>query len=153
MSPERKARLESSGFRIGGVAEFLELSPEESDMVEIRVALAKLVRDMRKGSGLTQARLAAKLRSSQSRIAKRERRQHGLSGHDRTSFACTRRYTGKHRKSAWSEVIRHPGSTDGCSRRAAATGSFVAAMNSNIAESIRSCKSGHSSSGESIPTP
>ena len=79
MDPEKRRRLEEAGFRIGTVAEFLELSPEESELVEVKVALSQAVRQQRCTSNLSQSQLAERLGSSQSRIAKMERGDAGVS--------------------------------------------------------------------------
>ncbi len=39
MDKAKRERLEKAGFRIGTVAEFLDLTLEESELVEIKVAL------------------------------------------------------------------------------------------------------------------
>ena len=39
MDTAKRERLEQAGLRVGTVAEFLGLTPEESEMVEVRVAL------------------------------------------------------------------------------------------------------------------
>ncbi len=38
MNEEKRARLQAAGFKIGTVAEFLELTPEENALVEIKLA-------------------------------------------------------------------------------------------------------------------
>ena len=73
MTPEKKARLEAAGFTVGTAAQFLELSPEEEQYVEYRVALSREVRARRVAGNITQEDLAAKIGSSQSRIAKAEK--------------------------------------------------------------------------------
>ena len=47
MDAAKRERLEGTGFRVSTVAEFLGLTPEESEMVETRVALneADVTRD------------------------------------------------------------------------------------------------------------
>lgn len=73
MTPEKKARLEAAGFTVGTAAEFLGLTPEEEQYVEFRVALSRAVRERRIAANITQDALAAKIGSSQSRIAKVEK--------------------------------------------------------------------------------
>lgn len=68
---ERK-KLESRGWTVGTVAEFLELTPEESAYVEMKLALCNALRQARQERHLTQAELATLLHSSQSRVAKME---------------------------------------------------------------------------------
>ena len=72
MTRARRTSLETSGWRVGTVREFLGLSAQEAALVEIRLALARGLRVRRLHSGLTQAALARRLRSSQSRVAKME---------------------------------------------------------------------------------
>jgi DNA-binding XRE family transcriptional regulator len=72
MQKTKRAKLESSGWRIGTTSEFLALTPEEAQMVEIKLALAKQVRAIRAELGLTQSQAAKRLGSSQSRVAKLE---------------------------------------------------------------------------------
>ena len=54
------------------VAEFLGLTPEEEVLVEMKVALAKRLREARVAAGATQGELAAKIGSGQARVAKME---------------------------------------------------------------------------------
>ena|SRR5579862_6884434 len=72
MDKARKKRLEKAGFRVGTVAEFLELTPEENELVELRLALTDHFKEMRKKYKVTQRTLAKKIGSSQSRVAKIE---------------------------------------------------------------------------------
>jgi ribosome-binding protein aMBF1 (putative translation factor) len=71
MKKARRERLEASGWKVGTVAEFLNLTPEESALIEIKLALARKLRERRQ-KRMTQAQLAEKIQSSQSRIAKAE---------------------------------------------------------------------------------
>jgi predicted XRE-type DNA-binding protein len=72
MDPEKKARLESQGWKVGSAEEFLGLTPEEAAYVELRLKLSDAVREYRKKKRLTQTQLAELLQSSQSRVAKAE---------------------------------------------------------------------------------
>ena len=65
-------RLERAGFRVGTVSEFLNLRPEDEAFVELKVTLASILLHRRLEEGLTQADLAARLGTSQSRVAKME---------------------------------------------------------------------------------
>ena len=69
---EKRQRLEARGWKVGTAQEFLHLSPEEAAYVELKVRLAIGLRDWRRRRKLTQADLAKRLQSSQSRIAKME---------------------------------------------------------------------------------
>lgn len=69
---ERRRRLEAKGWKIGTAQEFLRLSPEEAAYIDLKVRLAIGLRERRRRRSLTQAGLAKRLQSSQSRIAKME---------------------------------------------------------------------------------
>jgi hypothetical protein len=67
----KKELLESKGWNIGTVSDFLELTPEESIFVEIKLALSNSLKDRRQKM-MTQSELASNIGSSQPRIAKAE---------------------------------------------------------------------------------
>jgi predicted XRE-type DNA-binding protein len=73
MDKKKKKNLESKGYKVGSVEEFLGLSPEESEYIELKLALSEALANRRKKSNLTQAQLAKILKSSQSRVAKMEK--------------------------------------------------------------------------------
>jgi len=72
MKSTKKKQLETKGWKVGTVAEFLQLSPEESAYIEMKLALSKNLQERRKDKSLTQEQLARLLKSSQSRVAKME---------------------------------------------------------------------------------
>jgi len=72
MKAAKKKQLERKGWKVGTVAEFLQLSPEESAYIEMKRALSKNLQERRKNKSLTQEQLARLLKSSQSRVAKME---------------------------------------------------------------------------------
>jgi DNA-binding XRE family transcriptional regulator len=72
MKSAKKKRLELKGWKVGTAAEFLQLSPEESAYIEMKLALSKNLQAHRKDKSLTQDQLARLLKSSQSRVAKME---------------------------------------------------------------------------------
>lgn len=72
MHKGKKNRLESAGWRAGDAAEFLELTAEEATFVELKLALAVYLREVREQKGWTQSQVARRLGSSQSRVAKME---------------------------------------------------------------------------------
>ncbi len=72
MKKTKQKRLEKAGWRVGTVAEFLDLTPQESAYVELKLALSKTLNERRRQRKLTQDQLARLLRSSQSRVAKME---------------------------------------------------------------------------------
>jgi transcriptional regulator with XRE-family HTH domain len=71
MEPAKKKRLEDKGWKLGSASEFLELSPEESILIDIKLALSLNLKE-RRPNLMTQAELADKINSSQPRIAKAE---------------------------------------------------------------------------------
>lgn len=72
MNSAKKKRLESKGFKVGSVQEFLDLSPEESKIIELKITLGRKLQAYRKARRLTQIEFARKIKSSQSRVAKRD---------------------------------------------------------------------------------
>jgi len=71
MDQFKRKRLEAKGWKVGTVSEFLELTPEESILVEIKLALSQSLKERRQEI-MTQNELASKIGSSQPRIAKAE---------------------------------------------------------------------------------
>jgi DNA-binding XRE family transcriptional regulator len=67
----KKKRLEDKGWQVGSASEFLELSPEESILIEIKLALSYNLKERRRKL-MTQAELAEKINSSQPRVANAE---------------------------------------------------------------------------------
>jgi ribosome-binding protein aMBF1 (putative translation factor) len=72
MKAAKRKRLEQAGWRVGSTEDFLGLSKEEQALVEIKLALADAVKSQREKHHLSQSTLAARMRSSQSRVAKIE---------------------------------------------------------------------------------
>ena len=62
MDKSKRERLEAKGWKVGTVAEFLELTPAEAALVEIKLALSRSLKERRQNS-MTQADLAARLHS------------------------------------------------------------------------------------------
>jgi len=72
MEKAKKERLASAGWRVGDATDFLELSAEEAAFVELKLALADYLREIRARNEWTQSQVARRLGSSQSRVAKME---------------------------------------------------------------------------------
>ena len=72
MDLSKKRRLEAAGWAVGDASDFLELTREEIEFIEMTFALAEGLRQERETQGLTQAELARRVGSSQSRVAKME---------------------------------------------------------------------------------
>ena len=79
MNTEKKKKLENAGWQIGNADDFLGLSPEESAYIDLKLALSHELRRRREQSEMTQAVLARRIGSSQSRIAKAEAGDPGIS--------------------------------------------------------------------------
>ena len=72
MNRSKTDRLEKAGWKVGSAAEFLGLTDEEAALIEMKLALARSLKDLRRRLALTQEELAKRLGSSQSRVAKME---------------------------------------------------------------------------------
>ena len=72
MDKRKKGKLARKGWKTGSVAEFLDQSPEESEYIEMKLALSEKLKERRRRTKLTQAELAKAIESSQSRVAKME---------------------------------------------------------------------------------
>ena len=72
MDKTKAARLEAAGWRVGDADDFLGLTAEEAAFIELKLALADFLRDLRVQHGWTQTYVARTLGSSQSRVAKME---------------------------------------------------------------------------------
>lgn len=79
MDAKKRRRLEKKGWKTGTVQEFLELTDEENALVEIRARLAFAVHQLRQFEHLTQAQVAKRTGSSQSRVAKMEAKDPSVS--------------------------------------------------------------------------
>ena len=72
MRKSRQKELEAAGWRVGDAGDFLELSSEEREFVELKLALVGYLRSFRQRKRWTQTYVAKILGSSQSRVAKME---------------------------------------------------------------------------------
>ncbi len=73
MDKMKKKKLESKGYKIGSAEDFLGLSKEEAEYIELKISLSQALAKQRKQKKLTQIQLAKILNSSQSRVAKMEK--------------------------------------------------------------------------------
>lgn len=73
MDAKKKKLLEDNGWKVGNVEEFLDLSKEEFELIELKILLGNRLATLRKSKKMTQAQFAKKIRSSQSRVAKMEK--------------------------------------------------------------------------------
>ena len=72
MDVKKRKKLESAGWKVGSASDFLELSDVETQLLEIKLSLVRMLRLCRERNHLTQSQLAKKIKSSQSRVAKME---------------------------------------------------------------------------------
>jgi DNA-binding XRE family transcriptional regulator len=72
MQTTKRKKLRAAGWKVGNVDEFLNLTPDESAYIEMKLALSHSLRKRRLKNKLSQIELAKMVHSSQSRIAKME---------------------------------------------------------------------------------
>ena len=72
MKSTKKAKLKAAGWKVGSTASFLELTPEEAAIIELKLTLAEKIKECRVHEHLTQTQVAGIIKSSQSRVAKME---------------------------------------------------------------------------------
>jgi hypothetical protein len=63
MEQAKRQRLEAKGWKVGTVSEFIELTQEESALIEIKLALSRSLKERRQGL-ITQGEFADKIHSS-----------------------------------------------------------------------------------------
>jgi predicted XRE-type DNA-binding protein len=73
MDPDRKSRLEAAGFKFGTVGELFGLTEAEEELIEMKVAVAEAIRELREVRSLSQADLARLIGTGQARVSKLER--------------------------------------------------------------------------------
>lgn len=79
MNKEKIRGLEKKGWKVGTVTEFLGLSREEEEYIEMKLALSHYFHELRTKKNLTQVQVAVMIKSSQSRVAKIERAEPSVS--------------------------------------------------------------------------
>jgi hypothetical protein len=70
---EQTMKKLKNGWVEGSAKEFLGLSDADVEFIELRLALSRLLREVRQKLRLTQVEVAARLDTSQSRLAKMEK--------------------------------------------------------------------------------
>ena len=79
MDKRKRAKLGAAGWTVGTPREFLSRSDEEAAFVEFKLALSKTLQALRVAQELSQVDVAGRLQSSQSRVAKMEASDPGVS--------------------------------------------------------------------------
>lgn len=79
MKKEKIKRIEKQGWKVGSATDFLKLSREEEEYIEMKLALSNYFLELRKKKHLTQVQVAEKIKSSQSRVAKIESAESSVS--------------------------------------------------------------------------
>ena len=72
MKADKRKKLETSGWKIGSADEFLNLSPEETAYIELKLSLSRSLKQRRSKEKLSQVEFAKLVKTSQSRVAKME---------------------------------------------------------------------------------
>lgn len=72
MDSKNRKRLEAKGWKFGDAADLFELSTEEAQYIDLKLALRDSLKAERVKRKITQVELAKMLGSSQSRVAKME---------------------------------------------------------------------------------
>ena len=72
MKADKRKKIEKAGWKVGTTDEFLGLSKEESEYIEMKLALSETLRKERTKRKISQVELAKMISSSQSRVAKME---------------------------------------------------------------------------------
>src|SRR6267142_221248 len=73
MQPAKRKALEAAGWKFGDAADFLAMTDEERQMLDLRVDAALAVRRQREAMKLSQQELARRIQTSQPRIVKIEK--------------------------------------------------------------------------------
>lgn len=72
MNSAKLKKLQAAGWKVGSTKDFLKLTDEEALLVELKLSLTSALKQARTKRRLSQADLAQRMGSSQSRVAKME---------------------------------------------------------------------------------
>ena len=75
LSAKKKARIEAMGGRLTTVEEWLDLTPEEVAVIDMKIRLGEELKARRQKKRLSQERAAKILKTSQGRVSKLEKGQ------------------------------------------------------------------------------
>jgi len=73
MDKEKRKRLEARGWKAENAEDFLGLSKEESEYIDLKIALRHRVAEERRKRKVSQVQLAKRLKTDQSRISRMEK--------------------------------------------------------------------------------
>lgn len=90
LNEKKKARIETMGGRVTTVEEWLELTPEEVAVIDIKIRLGEELKACRRKKRLSQERVATILGTSQGRVSKLEKGQATLDQLTRSLLALGR---------------------------------------------------------------
>jgi DNA-binding XRE family transcriptional regulator len=79
MRPDKRKSPDRKGWKFGSAADFLNLSDEELAFIDLKLALSRALKARRQKKRLSQTALAKAISSSQSRVAKMETGDPGVS--------------------------------------------------------------------------
>lgn len=79
MDAAKRRALEAAGWKVGDAADFLGMSDEERQLLDMRTELARAVRLQREARQWSQTRLGEVLKTSQPRVVKIEQAAAGVS--------------------------------------------------------------------------
>ena len=106
MQSEKRKTLEAVGWKFGDAADFLDMTEEERQMLDLRVDAALAVKRQREAMKLSQQELARRIHTSQPRIVKIEK-----AAKDVTLDQILRAYAAAGGRIAIKEVVGGPGKT------------------------------------------
>ena len=75
LSAKKKARIRAMGGRVTTVEEWLDLTPQEVAIIDMKIRLGEELKAQRKKKRLSQEKAAKILKTSQGRVSKMERGQ------------------------------------------------------------------------------
>ncbi len=78
LSIKKAARIEAMGGRVTTVEEWLDLTPQEVAIIDMKIRLGEELKAQRQSKRLSQEKAAKLLKTSQGRVSKMERGQASL---------------------------------------------------------------------------
>jgi len=72
MHAVKRKKLEAAGYQVGSADDFLGLTPQESEYLDLKIKLSTQLREIRRIKKMSQEDMARYIGSSQSRVAKME---------------------------------------------------------------------------------